>query len=151
MRLEVIVNPAREHGRFHRRAPRLWQRFHPQVQIKACGGKRSFGENLATAILHAVADLPLVNIQSDVIHRFHGGASFGVSESASAEFSFSTPSAPPSTYTFKLDYHHESHRQISFWFRVASQVSGRCPPAESGLYLRVEREAMRSTGSVVFF
>src|SRR6267154_2127648 len=66
------------------------------------GGKRSFGENLATAILHAVADLPLVNIQSDVIHRFHGGASFGVSESASAEFSFSTPSAPPSTYTFKL-------------------------------------------------
>src|SRR6266850_2411520 len=102
MRLEVIVNPAREHGRFHRRAPRLWQRFHPQVQIKACGGKRSFGENLATAILHAVADLPLVNIQSDVIHRFHGGASFGVSESASAEFSFSTPSAPPSTYTFKL-------------------------------------------------
>src|SRR6266446_4899939 len=102
MRLEVIVNPAREHGRFHRRAPRLWQRFHPQVQVKACGGKRSFGENLATAILHAVADLPLVNIQSDVIHRFHGGASFGVSESASAEFSFSTPSAPPSTYTFKL-------------------------------------------------
>src|SRR5882672_1648738 len=66
------------------------------------GGKRSFGENLATAILHAVADLPLVNIQSDVIHRFHGGASFGVSESASAEFSFSTPSAPPPTYTFKL-------------------------------------------------
>src|SRR6267378_3831739 len=102
MRLEVIVNPAREHGRFHRRAPRLWQRFHPQVQVKACGGKRSFGENLATAFLHAVADLPLVNIQSDVIHRFHGGASFGVSESASAEFSFSTPSAPPSTYTFKL-------------------------------------------------
>src|SRR6266849_2043505 len=102
MRLEVIVDPAREHGRFHRRAPRLRQRFHPQVQVKACGGKRSFGENLATAVLHAVADLPLVNIQPDVIHRFHGRASFGVSESASAEFSFSTPSAPPSTYTFKL-------------------------------------------------
>src|SRR5216683_3667428 len=31
-----------------------------------------------------------------------GGASFGVAESASAKFSFSTPSAPPSTYTFKL-------------------------------------------------
>src|SRR5260370_14797235 len=75
MRLEVIVDPAGEHGRFHRRAPRLWQRFHPQVQVKACGGKRSFGDNLATAVLHAVADLPLVNIQSDVIHRFHGGAS----------------------------------------------------------------------------
>src|SRR5580698_6905727 len=36
---------------------------------------------------HAAGDLALVNIQS---------------ESASAEFSFSTPSAPPSTYTFKL-------------------------------------------------
>src|SRR5467141_3828948 len=102
MRLEVIVNPAREHGRFHRRAPRLWQRFHPQVQVKTCGGERSFGENLATAVFHAIADLPLVNIQSDVIHRFHGGSLLGVSESASAEFSFCTPSAPPLTYTFKL-------------------------------------------------
>jgi hypothetical protein len=75
MRLEVIVNPAREHGRFRRRAPRLWQRFHPHVQVKAGGGKQSFGENLAAAVLHAVADLPLVNIQADVIHRFHEGAS----------------------------------------------------------------------------
>src|SRR5258707_2608971 len=31
-----------------------------------------------------------------------GSYSLGVSESASAEFSFCTPSAPPSTYTFKL-------------------------------------------------
>jgi hypothetical protein len=30
------------------------------------------------------------------------GCLLGVSESASAEFSFSTPSAPPLTYTFKL-------------------------------------------------
>src|SRR5271154_5480710 len=75
MWLEVIVDPPGEHGRFHRRAPRLWQRFHPQVQVNARGGKRSFGENSATAVLHAVADLPLVNIQPDVIHRFHGGAS----------------------------------------------------------------------------
>src|SRR5258706_357622 len=36
---------------------------------------RSFGVHLATAVLHAITDLPLVNIQSDVIHRFHGGAS----------------------------------------------------------------------------
>jgi hypothetical protein len=28
--------------------------------------------NPATAVLHAVADLPLVNIQPDVIHRLHG-------------------------------------------------------------------------------
>jgi transposase len=45
---------------------------------------------------------PLVYIQSDVIHRLHGGASLVISESASAEFSSSTPSAPPLTYTFKL-------------------------------------------------
>src|ERR1700740_741005 len=81
-RLEVIVDPAGEHGGFHRRRPRLRQRFHPAVQVPTCGGNRSFGVDLATAILHAVADLPLVNIQADVIHRFHGGASFGVSESA---------------------------------------------------------------------
>jgi hypothetical protein len=31
--------------------------------------------NRATAILHAVADRPLVNIQPDVIHSLHGGAS----------------------------------------------------------------------------
>src|SRR5580704_6450713 len=49
--------------------------FHPQVQVQARGGKQSFGENLATVVLHAVADLPVVNIQSNVIHRFHGGAS----------------------------------------------------------------------------
>src|SRR5258707_3397037 len=41
----------------------------------ACGGKRSFGVDLATAVLHAVTYLLLVNIQSDVIHKFHGGAS----------------------------------------------------------------------------
>src|SRR6267143_6908809 len=102
MRLEMVVDPPGEHSRFHRRAPRLWQRFHPDVQVQARGCERSFGIHLATAVLHAITDLPLVNIQPDVIHRFHGGASFGVSESASAEFSFSTPSAPPSTYTFKL-------------------------------------------------
>ena len=34
--------------------------------------------------------------------KLHGEASLVFSESASAEFSFSTPSAPPPTYTFKL-------------------------------------------------
>ena len=33
---------------------------------------------LAAAVLHAVTDLLLVNIQADVIHILHGGASFGV-------------------------------------------------------------------------
>src|SRR6266404_8166991 len=82
MRLEVIVNPAREHGRFHRRAPRLRQRFHPTVQVQARGGQRSFRMDFATTVLHAVTDLSLVNIQPDIIHRFHGGASLVFSESA---------------------------------------------------------------------
>src|SRR5215471_4990577 len=66
------------------------------------GGKRFFGVDSATAVFHALADLALVNIQPDVIPRFHGGSLLGVSESAGAEFSFSTPSAPPSTHTFNL-------------------------------------------------
>src|SRR5258708_12674049 len=36
----------------------------------------------AAAILHAVADRFLVNIQTDVVHIFHGGASLVVCESA---------------------------------------------------------------------
>ena len=72
---QVVVDPAREHGGFHRRGPRLRQCFDPTVQVKACGGNRSFGVNRATAVLHAVADRLLVNIQPDVIHRLYGGAS----------------------------------------------------------------------------
>jgi hypothetical protein len=57
------------------------------VQLQTCGGNRSLGVNPAAAVLHAVADLPLVNIQADVIHRLHGGASL-VFLIRSAEFSF---------------------------------------------------------------
>ena len=74
-RLERVIDPPGEHSRFHPRAPLLWQRFHLDVQVQARGCERSFGVHLATAVLHAMTDLPLVNIQSDVIHRFHGGAS----------------------------------------------------------------------------
>src|SRR4029077_4692274 len=75
MWLEVIVDPAGEHRGFHRRAPRLGQRFHPAIQVQTGGRNRSFGVNPAAAVLHAVADLPLGNMQADVIHRLHGGAS----------------------------------------------------------------------------
>src|ERR1700693_6133867 len=67
-----------------------------------CGGKRSFGVHLATATLHAVTDDPLVYIQSDVIHRFHGRASLVFLGQRAAEFSFFTPTVLPLTYTFKL-------------------------------------------------
>src|SRR5882724_7572754 len=36
----------------------------------------------ATAVRHAVVDRFLVNIQTDVVHSLHGGASLAVSESA---------------------------------------------------------------------
>src|SRR5215472_3469780 len=51
--------------------------------MKTCRGNRTFSVNRATGVLHAVADGSRVHIQADVIHRLHGGASFGVSESAS--------------------------------------------------------------------
>src|SRR5215470_2996406 len=75
MWLQMIVDPPGENRGFHRCRPRRRQCFHPAVQIEAGGGNRSFAVNRATAILYAVADRPLVHIQSNVIHRFHGGAS----------------------------------------------------------------------------
>ena len=64
--LQVIVDPPGENCGFHRHSARLRQCFHPTVQVKARGRDRAFGVNRATAILHAVAYRPLVNIQPDV-------------------------------------------------------------------------------------
>ena len=77
MRLEMIVDPRREDGRFHGRRPRLRKRFHPDVEVQACSSKRTFRVDTATAVLHAVADRFLVNIQTDVVHSFHGGSLLG--------------------------------------------------------------------------
>src|SRR6266705_6425118 len=82
MRLEMIVDPSREDGRFHGHCPRLGKRLHPHVQSQSRGGYRTFSVDTATAVLHAVADRFLVNIQTDVVHSLHGGASLVVSESA---------------------------------------------------------------------
>src|SRR5260370_22606361 len=82
MRLEMIVDPSREDGRFHGHCPRLGKRLHPHVQSQSRGGYRTFSVDTATAVLHAVADRLLVNIQTDVVHSLHGGASLVVSESA---------------------------------------------------------------------
>src|SRR6267142_5966270 len=48
----------------------------------SCGGNLGFCVNAAAAVLHAVADRFLVNIQTDVVHIVHGGASLVVSELA---------------------------------------------------------------------
>jgi len=67
--LQLIVDAACEHHGFHCRTPRLRKRFHPLIQIETGGGNLSFGTDLATGIFHAVADLPLMYIEADVIHR----------------------------------------------------------------------------------
>jgi hypothetical protein len=67
-----------------------------EVTGKVCGlaGLR-LGMRLGIGVRPHRADILVLTMQ--------GGASFGVSGiSAVAEFSFCTPSAPPSTYTFKL-------------------------------------------------
>ena len=66
MWLQVIVDPAGKNRGFHRRRPGLRQCFHPTIQVETRGGQGTFCVNVAAAILHAVADRPLVNIQPDV-------------------------------------------------------------------------------------
>jgi hypothetical protein len=63
--LQVIVDPPRKNRSLHRCGPRPLQCFHPMVQVQAGGGNRTFGVNRATCVLHAEADSPLVNIQSE--------------------------------------------------------------------------------------
>src|SRR5258706_7846906 len=82
MRLEMIVDPSREDGRFHSRRPRPWKRLHPHVQSQSRGGEPSLWKDTIPAVLHAVIDRFLVKIQNDVEHSLHGGASFFISESA---------------------------------------------------------------------
>src|SRR5260370_40911269 len=57
--------------------------------------------NLTAGILQAVADRFLVNIQADVIHTLHGGASLVVSESARSLSSAFVHQALLLTHTFK--------------------------------------------------
>jgi pimeloyl-ACP methyl ester carboxylesterase len=59
-----IVDPTGKNCGFHRCSPRLWQCFHPSIQIEACGRGRSFVLKRPTAVLYAIADGPLVQIQS---------------------------------------------------------------------------------------
>jgi hypothetical protein len=64
-------------------------------------GKRSFGVDLTSAVLHAVA---IFRVWTSRPMQYIGciGESPGISESAGAEFSFCMLSTPPSTYTPKI-------------------------------------------------
>src|SRR5690349_6266421 len=100
---EVIVDPASEDRRLHRCHPRLREGAHPAIQVHSGGGNAAFSVDTAAHIFHAIADRPLVNIQADVIHTLHGGASFGVYESArSLSSAFVHQSLLRSTDAFKL-------------------------------------------------
>src|SRR5260370_28075023 len=120
MRKQMIVDPAREEGGFHRRRPRLWESLHPSVQIESCYRNRALCMNLTTCILHAVADRFLVNIQADVIHTLHGGASLVVSESARSLSSAFVHQALLLTHTFKQSAHNNPPTTIRPQQSIAS-------------------------------
>ena len=87
VRQEMIVNPAREDRRFHRRRPGLRKCFHPFVQIAARGGNRAFRADAPASVLNTVADRFLVNVQTDVIHFLHGEPPWLYLNQRVAEFS----------------------------------------------------------------
>jgi len=58
----MIVDPAGEHGGFHRYRPRLGESLHPPVQVEPRSRNLAFGVNPTAGILHAVTDRLLVNI-----------------------------------------------------------------------------------------
>src|SRR5258708_4682015 len=97
----MIVDPSGEQGSFHRGRPRLRESLHPKVQTHPRGWNRAFPVNLPAAILHTVTDHFLVNIEPDVIHTLHRGASLVVSESVRSLSSVFLHQALLLTHTFK--------------------------------------------------
>ena len=71
----MIVDPPSEDRRFHGDRPGLGQGLDPGVQLAAGGPDLSFLMHVTSRVLHAIADRPLVNIQSDVIHIVSQAAS----------------------------------------------------------------------------
>lgn len=68
-------------------AIRLRQCLRPAIPIVARSRNLGWGVNLATAAFYTGADAPLVHIQSDGIHDFHGDL-LGVLNLLVPEFSF---------------------------------------------------------------
>ena len=68
MRKQLIVDPPGEDRRFHGDHPGLGKCLDPGIQLAAGGPDLSFLMHVTSRVLHAIADRPLVNIQSDVIH-----------------------------------------------------------------------------------
>ncbi len=75
-----------------------------QMLVALLGDRRALRVVRGTLLIAAqpaVADLALVHIQAECNTEVPWGSLLGVLNQLAAEFSFSTPSAPPSTYTFK--------------------------------------------------
>ena len=84
-----------------------------RVSAASRSGNRTFRVNVATSILYAVADLFLVNIQSDVIHSLHGESLLGcLSESARSLSSAFVHQALLLTYTFKQIRSESAEREV---------------------------------------
>ena len=141
--LQVIVDPPGKNCGFHRRGPRLRQGFHPTVQVQACGGERAFGVDHATAVLHAVADRPLVNIQSDVIHRLPGKKAISYCGLCGAE-----KSSGHTTQRTPLSKQRNKHLQTTLI--EAAKMAPRYSPSLALLYDREKRKgnANRATLAV---
>jgi hypothetical protein len=65
---QMIVDPSREDRRFHGDRPGLGKGLDPGIKFAPRRADLAFLMDLAGRVLHAIADRPLVNIQSDVIH-----------------------------------------------------------------------------------
>ena len=68
MRKQMIINPPGENRRFHGGHPELRKGLDPRIQLTPGGADLAFTVHMTSCVLHAIADRPLVYIQSDVIH-----------------------------------------------------------------------------------
>jgi hypothetical protein len=65
---QVVINPSGEDRRFHGDRTGLGKSLDPAIQLAPRRADLAFHVHTTSRVLHAIADRPLVNIQSDVIH-----------------------------------------------------------------------------------
>ena len=70
-RLQRVVNPATEQGRFHRPAPWLGAFPRPRSKRVVRRTQLAFLDDLAVGGLDAIADAFLVNVESDIVTDVH--------------------------------------------------------------------------------
>ena len=78
MRFEKMKGPAGKHGRFHRANPGCFSCCEPFVQSGPGSIHSASLKCLALRAFDAVADGFLVDVESDVLHSFHGSLLLGL-------------------------------------------------------------------------